>query len=258
MSRVWMIVILSVLAIPMFGCCEELEECETKLEECETKLAECCPEDQFTLVVKKDGYGVFQPFSNRFHASESRPFRDGILIQAGEFYGANHPYKYFTLTFDDGTEKTYTRANELPVWIDVRCGGAEDAPITVEMARTLTPVIDDPDTHDRRLHAELNPDVAIVPITLWAPESGLGLLTQVEQFDAEESPEGEIGHGHVEFTFSSAEECQVQVWTSWPTEADPTTPDVFPAEGGPRVTGLTVGGTSSPRHGGPHQPPWEI
>jgi hypothetical protein len=254
-----MVLILSVLAIPMFGCCEELEECETDLAQTKTAFEQCgidlaaCLNEAFTLVVELDGMGTFQPFNNQFRNMPVRPHRDGMFIQIGDFADANHPYLNFELKLDDGTTQEYTRGANLPVWVDVQCGATQEPPITKDIAKTLAPVVGDPSTHNRRLHVDLDPDAKIVPVTLWAAESGIKLRTKAEQFGPDQSPVGEEGHGHVKFTFGSAEACAVQVWTDWESE-----PDTYPSDTTPQVTEIIVHALYVPQHGGPHQPPWEF
>ena len=259
MSRFWSVAILCAAVIPMAGCCDEIEK---ELEDCKAALEDCDSGDsddgvEFSLVINKDSFATFQPFNNQYRGQTGRPHRDGMFLQIGDFLDAKHYYTDIELHFADGTSKNYRRKDNLPVWIDIICGDTTQIPITVDMAKILTPEKDDPSTHYRRLHTDLKADVQIVPLTLWAPESGITLKTMAEHFGADATPEEQQGHGHVKFTFTTAKECLVRVLMDWPEEGNQAVPEIYPGDGNPRVTKMVVSEAGGPvRHGGPHQPVW--
>jgi hypothetical protein len=258
MSKFWLIVIVIAAVIPLLGCCEEVKK---QLAECKAELEEC-QDGKFTLYIGMDSLATFVPFNNQYREDEGYPvlpYRDGMLLQIGDFIDAEHGYSHISLHFADGSPtKDYLRSTKTPVWIDVDCATTPGQPITVDMARILTPVVNDTATHNRRIHGGLIPGQKIIPLTLWAPESGIRLMTGSETFGANATSGGGQQHGHVDFTFTSANECEVRVLMEWPAVGAQPDPEIYPGNGGSRVSRIEVSEDAprSPQHGGPHQPGW--
>jgi hypothetical protein len=260
MDRTLKVVIVGVVAVSLLGCCREIEK---QLEDCQARLEDCQgqPEAlqiggetpaQFTIAVEADGFATFQPFSNQYRGQSGREFRDGFLLQIGDYLQAVHAYDVIKLEDASGnTIKDYQRGAGPPSWIDIECGRTDQNPITLDMAKLLVPIQANPATHGYKLHGLLDLNTPVTAVTMWAPASGLRVQTVTDLFP----PVGEYSaHGHVKFHFTSSEPCEVRVWSSMDDSAPA---DVYSTADSPRVARVVVRETTtSPRHGGLHFPSW--
>src|SRR5262245_41004145 len=160
---------------------------------------------KFTLEIRNDSFGTFQPFNNQFRGSAppAPPPRHGFLVQVGDFKDALHAYTRIVLHFTNGGTKEYLRGDGPPPWIDVICGQTSPDPITEVEAKELVPDENDSTTAKRRLHYDLNYQSPITAITLWGSEEGLQVRTETFHGNNTEPDATKGTHGHAKYYLTS-------------------------------------------------------
>jgi len=245
----------------------------------------CCPPEEAHLILHDECSGSWMPLNNHFQAASTRPYREGLLFQFGDYEGSNFHFNSIELHKQDGTVVVLDGTTDFH-WVNITSASA-----SVSSSATSAPISDDegfhlfPNCHasyqtacdpllnvpdasrkwcettdttcttvqplemkclrGRRLHSDLTPKSIL---TYWQGDKGYAVSAE------------QGGEEHNIYSFTFHDEFQVTVYKPDPSASCPALqwnpPTVFP-EG--EIVRIEVhGGTATgpPNHSGHRDPPW--